>query len=1053
MHLLKYIFIHFFICVVILNTFRSVLAQDMIMKNRGFEYNLQNEKIIQKRLYTTEDGMASNVIRGGIQDDEGFIWLATRNGLNRFDGKNFKLFNTQKGKLTYNDLHYICKDDNRHLFLGYGTKKNASLYNANEVFDLATQKIIPLKTAYPNLPFHPDSLIETNNVSNKLYFFVAPAQIWELTKNTFILKTDLTKYIDNKNLKKYNTLKGDYIFYQNNKILVCYVDEKIPIILITDDKIQIIPKKYTIAKVGYGYFLDFNGNLVINTPTQNKEFRSYRLNTQGDTLSKINFPPIFPKENYTFISDDIAFDEDRKVIIQPKNKQKIYYFHYNRGRVSPILEDNVNSFEKFEWGDAFDAYFQDKQKNIWLCTRKGLIKISIYKSKFEHYFTGAINDPKLENQARGIYADSLGNVYANIWDKILKKNKDGQVLEITNPTIGNALDVKDSLVYCLGKRLYIAEKKFQQTPTTINIAYIRGKNVWAFYFLSKDEIIIGAEGLVIYHLKNEEIHILENSNFPKNVHIYRFFKDKENVLWAVAQNGLYVIKDKKIINYYGFEAKETQYQLPCKDIVDVYLDDKDIFWIATYSNGLYRWDKKINTFQQFTISEGLPSNILTRLESDAYGYLWIGTENGLCRFNKKTFEINTYTTKDGLPHNEFNRISSFKATNGKLYFGGLNGVVAFNPKDFLTDKQRFIIPLKVIGFSQFDGKTEKIIDKTLEFLQQQTITLYPSDRFVEISLQLLNYEEGENRYAYKIEGIDKDWYYTTNNTLRFSGLPYGKFNLRIKAQNYWGIWSEQELKIPIEIVIPIYLRTWFLILSFLLITLAIFVFIRWRIYKIGQEKIALERIVTQRTEELQNNVYEKELLLKELHHRIKNNFSLILSFVYQQSVINQNNHDTIENLNALHQRISSISKAHDLIIESYDTKLASDNLYIDEYLNNIMQAVLGLDKRHIILNFEVEKYLLNTDTSIPLGILLNELLSNSLKHAQPKNEFLIISTKVLFENETIIFDFLDNGISFNETKRKNSFGMTIINSMVKQLKGKMQRTGSHYQFYLQIKNK
>ncbi|MFN0203840.1 MAG: histidine kinase dimerization/phosphoacceptor domain -containing protein [Bacteroidia bacterium] len=1022
-------------------------AQIVVMKNRGLEMALKNGQIIEKHLYTVEDGLAANDPFCSVKDSDGFIWIATRNGLNRFDGKNFQLFNTQQGGLAYNRVVWVYKDENKHLFLQYDTKKTT--YNFCELFDLTTHKIIPIKTAYPHLPFSPDSIRNIEDEANKLYFHVAPAQIWELNGNTFTLKVDVaqhTKYIPQKHIS------SDYLLTKGDNLLINYFDAKMPLIFVTGDKVHLIPKKYVSPNMSeFEYFMDANKNPIVNTVRKNGKAITLRLNFQGDTLPAAAYPFVLPKENYTYFRDNLAFLEDPNFIMEETRGIKRYVCQHGGNRFSYIENGTIPaSFPpRIPLYQLFYYCFQDNLNNLWLSASYGFIKISTHKSKFEHYFTNPVGDTKIESQARNIYADLKGNVYANIWENVSKADSHKQIKSKDLGSILYALVARgDSLYATVEDSLYVMNKTLNKPPrrSWLGMGY-----VWAIHFVSEEEIIMGTDLIQLYNLKTKEKRTVSNPNFPKTRDIYRFFKDKENALWAVSQNGLYLIKNEKVIDYYGFSAKDTTHKLPCREILDAYLDDKGIFWIATHSEGLYRWDKQKHSFQQFTTANGFPSNILVRIERDDYGFLWISTENGLCRFNRETFFINTYTTNDGLSHNEFNRISSFRAEDGKLYFGGLNGVNGLNPKDFLAENVHFNVPLQVTNFAQFEGESGKIIDKTFAFLQQKSITLYPNDRFCELTVQLLNYEEGENHYAYKVEGVDKDWNYIRGNTLRLSGLPYGKFQLRVKAQNHWGVWNEKVLIFPLEVIAPFYLRTWFLILSFLLLISGIFTLIRWRTYNLKQEKRALEEAVVQRTEELQSTIEERDLLLKELHHRIKNNFSLILSLIYYQSAISDET-QTTDNLNALHQRITSISTAHDLILNTYDSEFSEDSLYIDDYFYNLAQAILGLDKREVQLVFEVQKCMLNTDTSVPLGILLNELLSNSLKYAKPEGEVLMITIKLSVKEDMIDFQFSDNGTFFSEEKRSNSFGTTIIKSMARQLKGKMQRDGANYQFHLRIKN-
>src|SRR4029079_4360839 len=124
------------------------------------------------------------------------------------------------------------------------------------------------------------------------------------------------------------------------------------------------------------------------------------------------------------------------------------------------------------------------------------------------------------------------------------------------------------------------------------------------------------------------------------------------------------------------------------------------------------------TFRQFNSADGFPSDILYRIESDDYNNLWISTDNGLVRFNTKDFKTRTYTTTDGISHNEFNRTSSFKAKDGRLFFGGLNGVNAFYPKDFQGDSTDAELPIYVISFNKFSANEDRLVDQTKELLAQ-----------------------------------------------------------------------------------------------------------------------------------------------------------------------------------------------------------------------------------------------------------------------------------------------------------------------------------------------
>ncbi len=228
--------------------------------------------------------------------------------------------------------------------------------------------------------------------------------------------------------------------------MIYYSNPKIPLIYIKKDKVHLVPRKIPLANLSFDYFIDNKDNLFINTFNKFNKPVTLKLNLQGDTISSSISPIELPTNNFTYIMDNVAFSEDRSYIIQEKDHIKNYYIHHTWNRVSYIFNNTKNDVS-LPWTNLFFNYFHDKNNNIWLCSPNGLIKISAYKNKFEHYFTHKFEVNKLEYQVRGIYADSLGNVFANIWDKVYKhdvnkkiKNNNGPN-EIFYPLVNHKLNL------------------------------------------------------------------------------------------------------------------------------------------------------------------------------------------------------------------------------------------------------------------------------------------------------------------------------------------------------------------------------------------------------------------------------------------------------------------------------------------------------------------------------------------------------------------------------------------------------------------------------------
>jgi two-component sensor histidine kinase len=201
--------------------------------------------------------------------------------------------------------------------------------------------------------------------------------------------------------------------------------------------------------------------------------------------------------------------------------------------------------------------------------------------------------------------------------------------------------------------------------------------------------------------------------------------------------------------------------------------------------------------------------------------------------------------------------------------------------------------------------------------------------------------------------------------------------------------------------------------------------------------------------EVKQKLNEKEFLLKELNHRVKNNLALILSLVkFQYYEIDEPKFK--EKFQSLEHRIKTIASAHEQLIYN-EENIEGENYDIQEYLSKITNALIEISIKNIQVNLEVKHFNLNIDTMLPIGILINELMSNSIKHATFENE-LIIDINISSIQSKIDLTYKDSGTSFRETRNTKSLGLSIINSMIKQLKGSIERKNSEYKISLELKN-
>jgi two-component sensor histidine kinase len=438
---------------------------------------------------------------------------------------------------------------------------------------------------------------------------------------------------------------------------------------------------------------------------------------------------------------------------------------------------------------------------------------------------------------------------------------------------------------------------------------------------------------------------------------------------------------------------------------------------------------------------------LYRIEPDAFENLWISSDYGLIRFNRKNFSVNTYTTVDGISHNEFNRTSSFKASDGRLFFGGLNGVNALDPREFRMDSSGLEVPLQVIAFNQFIGSKSELVNKTNVLLREGTIVLKPDDKFFTLDFQLLDFTKNEgHRYAYKIEGLDTDWNYINENSVRISGLPYGDFALRIKAQNREGAWNKRELSIPIKVLKPVYLQWWFILLALMLFTLGVYAIIRLRLKQLAYEKRRLEQIVNERTAQLKQSLseqsallLEKDVLMKEIHHRVKNNLQVISGLLELQSK-NLTDETAREALQEGRNRVRSIALIHQNLYQFEDLSTIDLKRFIEDLCKQVQSVFQGQKKVDVII--DVPEMHLDIDSAVPLGLILNELLTNSFKYAFAEAQRGAIGLEISqIEDGKYQLHYMDNGPGLPENlnlMKASTLGLQLINDLSRQIGGKVQ---------------
>lgn len=946
--------------------------------------------------FSVEQGLSHRQVNAIFQDSRGFVWIGTPNGLNRFDGYSFRQYTKEKDGLRFNYIQEIAEDADGWLWLVELEQKSICLFHpdrgeglslkekfgktdslfARQRFDYAILNDaeggiwLPSTDGRILYRYHPASGIQSipvEGISGRLHpiRFSARKTLWATIDDNTIVELSLAGKI----LQRF-----DNVWLYGNWVLT--------------DK-HIMPLVQKPAGQEFALF-DLDGKLLPYRP----------FGGGGQSLPAFVFP----------------FDDKGAFVVHDKLVDA-------QGRTLAQWEFAEHDRNNFLWR----GYWKDKAGRYWLGDDFGFYILQIQRNRFQHYLYKKDALPALGNSIRGIVVKA-GKLLANLdkeglFEQDLKSRQIRQIRE-NNTGWGNyglfisrkgdVFSGKENALYRL-----TPDNKAERIPVNFN--------PWAFYEDGAGRLWIGSASGGLHSIapgaKMPEPFRL-NNGFEElsGAFILHIAPDPSGILWVCANNGFYKVDPQKGVLARYWQGGTGAFFLPAENFLHFHCDADGVFWFAT-ANGLIRsgsailgdgsrspaWDAQSGKL--FSRANSFSNDFIYAVYEDGRGRLWMPSDNGIICMDKKTEAVKTYFVSDGITNAEFNRAAHFMAADGTLYFGGLNGINAFKPDDFGdVNESQAGAPLVLTRFQVLDGSENRFVDHTRELLRTREIVLRPDDRFFNLELALLTYDEpGLIQYAWKIEGsdwssADDNWRYQKEQQINFGGLPYGTYTLRIKAQAADGQWSKQELTFAVRVLRPWYLQIWFLLLSVLLLGLGIRGYIRWRSRRHLLEQKKLELLVEKATERIEQDKRTIEMQTEELRQldKVKSGFFANVS------------HELRTPLTLMLGPISSMLKSGELGARNFTyARLAHQN---GEQLLKLVGEILDLQKlesgklelhprpvllypllKRIAAQFEslaqnrsivfvflyrAEKSLQIEVDAAKLELVLNNLLSNAMKFTE-----------------------------------------------------------------------
>ena len=966
-----------------------------------------------------EQGLSNSTIETIYQDKRGFIWIGTRDGLNRYDGYQMVVYrydSKDSNSISDNFIRYIYEDHNQQLWIG--------TINGLNRFDAATNRF----TRYKHTPGNAQSL--SNNLVTCIYED-QQGSLWISTygggmnlfvpeKNGFAhfihdsarpksLSDDHVNYLyedsqsnfwvatedglnlfnrESRSFKSYRPLPGFNTDNANNVIRIIKEDRQGNLLLGTADNGLIVynDKEKT--------FKQFRHQEKEPTSLASNLVRSLLVDKKGDTwIGSVNGGlDLFHAASGVFYhyqnEHDNAFSlSQRTASALFEDNQGNLWVGTHRGGLN-LYMPNIEKFTLYRqepdagslsYNDV-KAFCEDSHGNIWIGTDGGGLNLfNREKNTFRHFKYDPYNTKTLgSNEVLAVMEDSEGNLWAGTWGgglSLFNKSDGSFTRYLGNPADKNSLSSN-----------YI-QKIFEDHENNLWIATYYG-------------------GLNLFNRKTKQFtrvveETKQNTRLLGN-NVVSINEDKKGNIWiGTDDGGLNCLHagTKHFTHYFNNEEK-----IP--DLRVIFIDSKGRLWIG--QNGLYLYDAKRDTFALYTNKAGLAIEFIKGIAEDDQGNFWIATSNGITQFNPDNLSFKKYNTADGLQGLEFEANAYLKTKNGEIFFGGLNGFNSFYPENIKVNT--FIPPVYITDFQVFNKKMlagEKGSPLTNDISVTNKIELSYKQSTFSFGFSALNYTALENnQYAYKLEGQDHDWNYAGNERkASYTNLSPATYTFRVKASNNDGVWNEHGPAIVITITPPFWETWWFRALVFIILAYGIIRLYRFR------RKLELRKLEESKKEEMHQVQLQ---FFTNISHEFRTPLSLILGpieILQKEDPASANSHyykSIYRNANRLMNLINELMDFRKS--EAGVLKLHVMPGSIHQFLNEIYEEFgeLAIQKN---IHFDVIAPEENKETWFDRQVLEKiaiNLISNSFKYT-PNNGKITVEVlgsldtfKPSFENELIL---------------------------------------------------
>lgn len=967
------------------------------------------------------DGLSQNTVYDILQDRTGFLWFGTKDGLNRYDGTSFRIFKydrTDKYSIGNNYILALYEDIEGNIWVGTDVGLYI-YYPEKDIFEPFKQP----STANTTIDYAAAMITGDKN-----------GDIWITAERQGLFHYNLhTKELKHHSLKEFPYLTSNVhcVAFDNSGTTWIYGNG----LFYSKDGLQTIHP-----------FVSSDGKKVFEgDPIARVLLGAYNclyLASVGGGIKEVNLGSgkvrdllladergerVWCRELMFFSDDELWIGSESGIYIYNLRTDK--YVHLRSSMYDPYsLSDN-----------AIYSLCKDREGGVWIGSYFGGVNYYPHTyTSFERYYPKGGENSLHGKRIREFCQDNYGKLWVGTEDGGLNRfDPATKEFSFFVPSLGftnvhGLCSVGDELwVGTFSKGLKVIDTRtgvikrsyhYDSSPYSLN-----DNNVFAICKTAAGDVYVGTGcGLMRYNRQQDRFETIPELF---GVFVYDIKEDTGGNLWlATYVSGVfrYDVGKKKWINYVHDEKDERS--ISNNKVLSIFEDSRRNVWLTTQGRGICLFHPETESFTRYDTSNGLPNDVVYQMVEDESGAFWLTTNSGLARFNFATGAIKVYTTANGLPSDQFNYRSSFKDKDGTIYFGSIDGFVAFNPKTF--SENEYVPSAVITDFLLFNkemraGVEDSPLMKNITFSDK--IVLRANQNSFSFRLAALGYQAPKmNQLMYKLDGFDEEWLTVGESPLvTYSNLHYGDYLFRVKASNSDGIWNKDETVLHIRILPPFYLSVWaYIIYVLLFVGFFVYLYLYLRSRNNRKQQRQMEKFEQEKEREIYNAKFD---FFTNVAHEIRTPLTLIKGPLENIILNKKVDMEIREDLNIMEQNTERLLNLTNQLLDFRKTERQGFSLNftrcnVTEVVQETYLRFTSLAKqKNLEFALKVPENVLYAHINKEAFIkILSNLLSNAMKYAKTYVQ-ISLETNEVVENVEFFVRTVNDGLVVPDAMKEEIF--------------------------------